>query len=121
MIAPISGAAGIDFATYMQEVRERHGSRSQPQAAAKATGTNPTENTLSVTDLKQSELETLKPTGALSFCAAFYCRRRALCEADLVEVACAVIRVFESTANQHRPLWTPWLISCGLEGKSIIL
>jgi len=75
MISPISGttsgAAGIDFATYMQQVGERHGSRSQPQAAAKATGINPTENTISITDLTQSELETLEPTGAQSFARGF--------------------------------------------------
>lgn len=66
-----SGAAGIDFATYMQQVRERHAPRSQTQAAAKATGINPTENTLSITDLTQSELETLEPTGAQSFARRF--------------------------------------------------
>jgi hypothetical protein len=75
MISPISGAtsgaAGIDFATYMQKVREHYGSRSQPQAAAKATGKYPTENTLSITDLTQSELETLEPTGAQSFARRF--------------------------------------------------
>lgn len=75
MISPISGttagAAGIDFATYLQQVRKHHGSRCQPQAAAKATGINPTENTLSMTGLTQFELETLEPTGAEAFARRF--------------------------------------------------
>lgn len=75
MISPIpgtvSGAGGIDFKSYVQQIRQLHGSRSQPLATAKATGIDVTENALSVADLTQSELETLEPTGAQSFARRF--------------------------------------------------
>jgi hypothetical protein len=72
MISAISGtASGIDFASYMQKIRQRQGSRSQPQATAKATGIAQTESALSLADLTQSELDTLEPTGAQSFARRF--------------------------------------------------